>query len=43
MPPDSPGKYFMARIRGRDVAAISSQMEPEHADLEHVHPGRQRG
>ena len=29
MPPDSPGKYFMARIRGRDVAAISSQMEPE--------------
>ena len=27
MPPDSPGKYFMARIRGRDVAAISSQME----------------
>ena len=25
MPPDSPGKYFMARIRGRDVAAISSQ------------------
>jgi predicted enzyme related to lactoylglutathione lyase len=28
MPPDSPGKYFMARIRGRDVAAISSQMEP---------------
>jgi predicted enzyme related to lactoylglutathione lyase len=29
MPPDSPAKYFMARIRGRDVAAISSQMEPE--------------
>ena len=29
MPPDAPGKYFMARIRGRDVAAISSQMEPE--------------
>ena len=25
MPPDAPGKYFMARIRGRDVAAISSQ------------------
>ncbi len=27
MPPDSGGKYFMARIRGRDVAAISSQQE----------------
>src|SRR3954452_25102561 len=27
MPPDSPGKYFMARIRGGDVAAISSQQE----------------
>jgi predicted enzyme related to lactoylglutathione lyase len=24
MPPDSPGKYFMARLRGGDVAAISS-------------------
>jgi uncharacterized protein len=24
MPPDSPGKYFMARIRGRDVAAVGS-------------------
>src|SRR5688572_28938680 len=24
MPPDSPGKYFMARIRGGDVAAIGS-------------------
>jgi uncharacterized protein len=28
MPPDSPAQYFMARLRGRDVAAISSQMEP---------------
>jgi predicted enzyme related to lactoylglutathione lyase len=28
MPPDSGGQYFMARLRGRDVAAISSQMEP---------------
>jgi predicted enzyme related to lactoylglutathione lyase len=27
MPPDSPGKYFMARLRGRDVAAISSQQQ----------------
>lgn len=25
MPPDAPGRYFMARLRGRDVAAISSQ------------------
>jgi predicted enzyme related to lactoylglutathione lyase len=24
MPPDSPGKYFMARIRGGDVAAVGS-------------------
>jgi predicted enzyme related to lactoylglutathione lyase len=24
MPPDSPGKYFIARIRGRDVAAVGS-------------------
>jgi uncharacterized protein len=28
MPPDSGGQYFMARLRGRDVAAISSQMNP---------------
>jgi len=27
MPADSPGKYFMARLRGGDVAAISSQQE----------------
>jgi predicted enzyme related to lactoylglutathione lyase len=27
MPPDSPGKYFMARIRGLDVAAVSGQQE----------------
>ena len=26
MPADAPGKYYMARIRGRDAAAISSQM-----------------
>ncbi|MDO8186994.1 VOC family protein [Conexibacter sp. JD483] len=25
MPPDAPGRYFMARLRGRDVAALSSQ------------------
>lgn len=25
MPPDSPGRYFMARLRGRDVAALGSQ------------------
>jgi predicted enzyme related to lactoylglutathione lyase len=28
MPPDSGGQYFMARVRGRDVAALSSQMSP---------------
>jgi len=28
MPPDSGGQYFMARLRGRDVAALSSQMSP---------------
>ena len=26
MPADAPGKYFMARIRGRDAAAVGSQM-----------------
>jgi predicted enzyme related to lactoylglutathione lyase len=28
MPEDAPGPYYMARLRGRDVAAISGQMEP---------------
>jgi predicted enzyme related to lactoylglutathione lyase len=28
MPPDAGGQYFMARVRGRDVAALSSQMSP---------------
>jgi len=27
MPPDAPGRYFMARLRGGDVAAISSLAE----------------
>jgi predicted enzyme related to lactoylglutathione lyase len=27
MPPDSPGKYFVARLRGGDVAAVGSQPE----------------
>lgn len=27
MPPDGPGRYFIARIRGRDVAAVGSQPE----------------
>jgi uncharacterized protein len=31
MPEQSPVKYFMARLRGRDVAAISGQMEPAPA------------
>jgi uncharacterized protein len=34
MPPDSPGKYLIARIRGGDVAAVGSQPEgsPPMAD-----------
>jgi uncharacterized protein len=33
MPPDSPGRYYVARIRGGDVAAVGSQPEgaPEQA------------
>ena len=27
MPPGSPGKYFIARVRGGDVAAVGSQPE----------------
>jgi uncharacterized protein len=27
MPPEAPGKYFMARLRGGDVAAISTQQQ----------------
>src|SRR5437879_9814016 len=27
MPPDSPGKYFIARVRGGDVAAVGWQPE----------------
>jgi predicted enzyme related to lactoylglutathione lyase len=27
MPPDAPGKYFIGRLRGGDVAAVSSQPE----------------
>jgi predicted enzyme related to lactoylglutathione lyase len=27
MPPDAPGKYFIARLRGGDVAAVASQQE----------------
>src|SRR2546421_10700276 len=27
MPPDAPGKYFIARIRGGDVAAVGSTPE----------------
>src|SRR5437899_10046294 len=27
MPPDAPGKYFIARLRGGDVAAVGSQQE----------------
>jgi uncharacterized protein len=28
MPPDSEGRYYMARLRGRDVAAVGSQFPP---------------
>src|SRR5262245_13785232 len=28
MPPGSDGSYYMARLRGRDVAAVSGQMSP---------------
>jgi uncharacterized protein len=31
MPPESPQRYFIARIRGGDVAAIASQPEPSAA------------
>jgi uncharacterized protein len=31
MPPESPQRYFIARIRGGDVAAIASQSEPSAA------------
>ena len=27
MPPDTPGKHFVCRLRGRDVAAIASRPE----------------
>jgi uncharacterized protein len=27
MPPDAPGRYYMARLGGKDVAAIASQMD----------------
>jgi predicted enzyme related to lactoylglutathione lyase len=27
MPPEAPGRYYMARLGGRDVAAVSSQQE----------------
>src|SRR3954468_21609545 len=32
MPSEAPGKYFMARLRGGDVAAISSQQEAAPGD-----------
>jgi hypothetical protein len=31
MPPDAPGPYLIARLRGRDAAAISGQMSPAPA------------
>ena len=47
MPPESPGRYFMARIRGGDVAAVGSQPQgapPNTFPHDHVvrRHGRQR-
>ena len=45
MPPEAPGHYFTARIRGGDVAAVSSPPRGRTARreaLEHVRVGRQR-
>ena len=41
MPPGSAGKYFIARLRGGDVAAVGSQPEggPPMRGVEHVHLG----
>src|SRR5919202_1684299 len=33
MPPDSPGRYFIARLRGGDVAAVGSQPEGQPAPV----------
>ena len=45
MPEGSPGRYFIGRIRGGDVAAVGSAPEGDATGggLEHLHLGRQRG
>ena len=42
MPAGAPGKYFIGRIRGGDVAAVGSMPEgaPPIAVVEHLHLGR---
>ena len=44
MPPGAGAHYYMARIDGRDVAAISSQPPRRTAagHVEHLHPRRVR-
>ena len=44
MPPGSEGKYFIARIRGGDVAAVGLDARGRAADgdVEHLRLGRQR-
>jgi uncharacterized protein len=33
MPPDAPGRYFVAQLRGRDVAAVGSQLTAPHTPV----------
>jgi uncharacterized protein len=42
IPAGAPGRYFVAQLRGLDVAAVGSQSGEGVADarLEHVHLGR---
>ena len=44
MPPGSAGKYFIARLRGGDVAAVGSHPRGRAADgdVEHLRLGRER-
>ena len=44
MAPGSPGRYFIGRLHGGDVAAVGSQSEgaPPMAVVEHVRLGRER-
>ena len=44
MPPGSEGKYFIARLRGRDVGRgrIDPRGRAADGDVEHLHLGRER-